>query len=211
MGRKAIILGAVAVLAWVTAASGGGVDEAFQRRLEGKADEAMKILEAECAADGAPAAAYFEMSRLQCYLMDFTACLAAIDRAVEMEPGNARYHYFSGIFSLYALIDAAHHHDEARMKELGRRALAELEAALTYSFALAADSPCVEAGVVVIGQIPSGLFIVCAKGDDVIDGMGGNDRICGGAGAGKRHENAQSTPPSARLMNGDGRDAWARG
>jgi tetratricopeptide (TPR) repeat protein len=127
---KGIIMVLAAALVWGTAAAGPGVQEAFDLRLGGDADAAVAALEKDFAEHPGDAAALFEMARVRCYLFDFSACLAAIDRAVELEPGNARYHYFSGIFSIYAVIDAAHHKDEEKMKELGQRALAELEAAV---------------------------------------------------------------------------------
>jgi len=127
---KGIIMVLAAALVWGTAAAGPGVQEAFELRMGGDADAAVAALEKDFAEHPGDAAALFEMARVRCYLFDFTACLAAIDRAVDLEPGNARYHYFSGIFSIYAVIDAAHHQDEERMKQLGERALAELEAAV---------------------------------------------------------------------------------
>lgn len=130
MSRKGIILVLAAIMVWGVAAAGPGVREAFDLRMEGDADAAVVALEKDFAEHPGDAAAFFEMARVRCYLFDFSACLAAIDRAVALEPDNARYRYFSGIFSLYAVIDAAHHQDEEKMKEFGERALAELEAAV---------------------------------------------------------------------------------
>ena len=130
MSRKGIIIVLTTVLIWGTAEAGPGVREAFDLRMEGDADAAVAALEKDFAEYPGDPAAFFEMARVRCYLFDFDACQAAIDRAVDLEPGNARYHYISGVFSIYAVSDAAHHQDEEKMKELGERALAELEAAV---------------------------------------------------------------------------------
>ena len=51
-------------------------------------------------------------------------------KAVEIEPDNARYHYFAGMAAAYSLIDAAHHNDRDKMMECGLRTIFELEASV---------------------------------------------------------------------------------
>jgi len=136
-------LAVAAGLAW----AGEGTEKAFQLRMGGKADEAVKVLENEFSKEPGQAVTFFEMARLRCYLMDFSACLAAIDRAVALDPDNGRYRYFSGFVSIFAVIDAAHDQDEGKMKDLGRRALGELEAAV------AADPDLHEARYLLVQQL----------------------------------------------------------
>ncbi len=105
-------------------------EEAFQLRMQARTDEALQLLEKDLAANPRNARSLFEMSRTKLYLMDFDGMSEAIGKAVEIEPENAAYHHFAGLFTAYSLIDAAHHNDEEKMRECGQRVISELEAAV---------------------------------------------------------------------------------
>lgn len=110
--------------------SGDVPTKAFQLRLQGKTDEALKLLEEDLAANPGHAQGYFELARTHFYLLDFKAVETAIDQAVAIAPDQAEYHYFAGMSAAYSVIDAAHHDDQDRMKKCQGKAISELEAAV---------------------------------------------------------------------------------
>jgi len=130
--KKLIIMMLTGMMAWGTwpVQAETGVREAFDLRMEGRTDEAIRVLEADFAAEPGGSLAFYEMARVRLYLLDFSACLAAIDRAVALDPDNPRYLFLAGFAATYGVIDAAHHQDQEKMKEMGRRAIRDMEEAV---------------------------------------------------------------------------------
>jgi tetratricopeptide (TPR) repeat protein len=104
--------------------------EAFDLRLAGEVDEAVRRLEAGLAADSTQAALLYELSRTRMFLMDFAGMQSAVGKAVALAPDNADYHYFAGMATAYSLINAAHQGREEQMKQFAGRIIEELESAL---------------------------------------------------------------------------------
>ncbi len=104
--------------------------EAFDLRLAGEVDEAVRRLEAGLAADSTQAALLYELSRTRMFLMDFEGMQAAIEKAVAFAPDNADYHYFAGLATAYSLINAAHQGQEEQMRQFAGKIIDELESAV---------------------------------------------------------------------------------
>jgi tetratricopeptide (TPR) repeat protein len=102
--------------------------QAFELRMTGQVEKAMKILEAEAAANPKNAEALFELSRDRfCTIMNdvegsegtlkqkqkamkdkLQSAQKAIKQAIKADPDNARYHYWAGIIGMYNLVYDAH-------------------------------------------------------------------------------------------------------
>ena len=132
------IAGAVALLVITTVAlCAAAADDpeataakAFDLRMAGQVDEAVELLEAAIADHEQAGVLYFELARAKLLLLDFGGMHEAAASAVQHAPGNNDYRYFAAMTSLYALIDAAHHGDKDRMKEMGQESMDQLEAIL---------------------------------------------------------------------------------
>ncbi|MCK5226473.1 MAG: tetratricopeptide repeat protein [Planctomycetes bacterium] len=79
--------------------------QAFELRMAGKIDEAKEFLEKAVAANPKNATAQFELARIYFYIshetLDLDLAQKTIERAVELEPHNARFHYWSGEIAMY--------------------------------------------------------------------------------------------------------------
>jgi len=105
-------------------------NEAFELRLAGQLDEAVLLLEAGLSDHADAGILHHELARSRLMLLDIPGMNEAAEAAVNHEPDNSTYGYFAAIASTYAVIDAAHHEDEARMEVMGRRAFDQLAAVL---------------------------------------------------------------------------------
>jgi len=105
-------------------------ENAFELRLAGRVEEAVQTLESGLDEQPQAAVLHYEMARAKLILLDLAAMQKEAEAAAICDPENPEYHYFAAMASGYSLIDAAHHHNEERMMELGRQAIDELEAAL---------------------------------------------------------------------------------
>lgn len=80
---------------------GGAVRQAFELRMAGKAAGAKQVLTAALAKDPGDARTRFELSRTCLYLVDMDGAQTAVDEAVRLRPGHARYHYWAGVTATY--------------------------------------------------------------------------------------------------------------
>jgi tetratricopeptide (TPR) repeat protein len=132
------IAGAVALLVIATAAlcavaaddPEATAAKAFELRMAGQVDEAVEMLEAALAGHELSGVLYFELARAKLLLLDIGGTHDAAAAAVQHAPDNNDYRYFAAMTSLYSLIDAAHHGDKDRMKEMGQESMDQLEAIL---------------------------------------------------------------------------------
>jgi len=103
---------------------------AFEMRMAGEVDEAVELLEATLAVHPQAGVLHYELARAKLLLLDIGGMHEAAAAAVQNAPDNNDYRYFAAMTSLYALIDAAHHGDQDRMKELGQESMDQLETIL---------------------------------------------------------------------------------
>jgi tetratricopeptide (TPR) repeat protein len=88
--------------------SNEGVSEAFNLRMNGKSDQAKVVLESIISKDSTNAMAWYEMARLQHYMLtgggnvSVENIVASIDKAVSLEPQNVIYAYYKGVASFLA-------------------------------------------------------------------------------------------------------------
>lgn len=99
---------------------------AFALRMDGQIDEAVKMLEAGLADSPEAGVLHYELARTKLLLLDIPATREEALAAVRCAPDDNRFRYFAAMVSAYAVIDAAHHNDQKRMKEMGREALDQL-------------------------------------------------------------------------------------
>jgi tetratricopeptide (TPR) repeat protein len=104
--------------------------KAFDLRMAGQVDEAVQMLESGLAAAPEAGVLHYELARTQLLLLDIPAMREEALAAVRCAPDDNTFRYFAAMASGYAVIEAAHHGDQARMKELGREALDQLDAIL---------------------------------------------------------------------------------
>jgi tetratricopeptide (TPR) repeat protein len=104
--------------------------EAFELRMAGQVDEAVKILEGALADAPAAGILHYELARTRLLLLDIGGMHDEAVAAVDHTPDNGEFRYFATMAAAYALIDAAHHGDNERMKELGRECLDQLHTLL---------------------------------------------------------------------------------
>ena len=129
------IVGALALFAIATltlcASAADGPDaiaaKAFELRLAGQVDEAVQLLETGLAEHPQAAVLNYELARARLFLLDIEGMHEAAEAAVRNAPDNSEFEYFAALASGYALIDAAHHEDRARMKAMGQEAMDHLE------------------------------------------------------------------------------------
>jgi len=113
--------------------------DAYNLRMQGKADEAKTLLEEAIAQDPNNAAAHYELARTQWHMAlgnpknlegDFGDALQSIEKAVENDPGNVIYPFFEGhVASMLAYISAMTE-DQPGTKENLARACGAFESAL---------------------------------------------------------------------------------
>lgn len=103
---------------------------AFELRMAGQVDEAVAFLESGCGDHAQAGVLHYELARARLQLLDIGGMREAARGAVAAEPGNSEYRYLAAMAALYSLIEAAHHGDRDRMKELGREAMDQLETIL---------------------------------------------------------------------------------
>ncbi len=103
---------------------------AFEMRMKGQTDQAIQLLEDSLDKTPEAGVLHFELARARLLLLDIDEMYREANAAVSHEPENNEFGYFAAMASAYALIDAAHHGDQDRMKELGRESLAHLDAIL---------------------------------------------------------------------------------
>ena len=94
-------------LASATSAADDPVVTAYQQRMAGHSDEARQHLQTLTAAQPALAAAWFELARTQFYLMQLDEAQKSIDKALEIEANNPRFHHLAGTTSAYRAVLAA--------------------------------------------------------------------------------------------------------
>lgn len=104
--------------------------KAFELRMAGEVDEAVKLLEDGIADMPEAGVLHFELARTRLLLLDIRGMHEEANAAVEETPENSEFRYFAAMASAYAVIDAAHNQDEGRMKELGQESLDHLHALL---------------------------------------------------------------------------------
>ncbi len=78
---------------------------AFDLRMAGKVDEAKELLEKAAAEKPKDASIQFELARIYFYIssetLDLDLAQKTIEKAVELKPDNARFHYWSGEIAMY--------------------------------------------------------------------------------------------------------------
>lgn len=104
--------------------------KAFELRMAGQVDEAVELLEAAIEAHEQAGVLHFELARAKLLLLDIGGMHDAAAAAVQHAPDNNDFRYFAATASLYSLIDAAHHGNKDRMKEMGQESMDQLEAIL---------------------------------------------------------------------------------
>jgi len=104
--------------------------KAFELRLAGQVDEAVQLLETGLADHPQAGILHYELARARLFLLDIPGMHDAAEAAVRHAPDNNEFRYFTAMASAYALIDAAHHGDEERMKAMGQETFDQLETIL---------------------------------------------------------------------------------
>lgn len=94
-------------LASAAAAADEPVVAAYQQRMSGQAEKARQQLQTLTTAQPTLAAAWFELARTQFYLMQLDEAQQAIDKALEMEANNPRFHHLAGTTAAYRAVLAA--------------------------------------------------------------------------------------------------------
>jgi tetratricopeptide (TPR) repeat protein len=111
------------------------VQQTFQLRMNGKVDQAKTLLEGIIFKDSTNAMAYYELARLQHYMLigggnvKIENIVSSIDKAVSYDPGNVIYAYYKGIASfLNAFFEMQHGND--KVKPLVQKACSDFEKVL---------------------------------------------------------------------------------
>ncbi|MFG0251590.1 MAG: tetratricopeptide repeat protein [Phycisphaerales bacterium JB038] len=103
--RTALLTCALTAAAVTTAAAPAAeplaAEQAYDLRLAGASEEAKVVLEQALQADAGDALGWYELARTEFYLMQFDEAAAAIERAIALEPAEARYHHFAGVTAGY--------------------------------------------------------------------------------------------------------------
>jgi Tfp pilus assembly protein PilF len=101
--------------------TGEDVLNAFNLRMDGKADQAKVLLESILKKDSTNAMAHYELARLKHYMftgggnVKMEEITFSIDNAVKNDPGNAIYVYYKGLVSfLNAFSEMQHGHDAVK-------------------------------------------------------------------------------------------------
>ena len=101
---------------------GGEVLKAFNLRMSGKADQAKELLENIIRKDSTNAMAYYELARLQQYMLigggkvKIEDIMNSADKAVKYDPKNVTYAYYKGISCFFNAFMAMEG-DQAKVKE----------------------------------------------------------------------------------------------
>lgn len=103
---------------------------AFDLRIAGRVDEAVELLEAGLEDQPRAGVLHYELARARLLLLDIPGTLREAEAAAECAPRNSDYRYFAAMAAAYSLIDAAHHQDDDRMREMGGRIFQQLETTL---------------------------------------------------------------------------------
>jgi tetratricopeptide (TPR) repeat protein len=103
---------------------------AFELRVSGQVDEAVQLLNEGLADHPESGILHYELARTQLLLLDIPAMYDEAEAAVSCAPHDGDFGYFAAMGSAYALIDAAHKQDQARLEEMGRRIFDHLETVL---------------------------------------------------------------------------------
>lgn len=134
--RKSVIaavLLAVAGMA-VTALAGDNpvaiATRAYELRMAGQVEEALDLLAEGLAADPQAGVLHYELARTKLFLLDFAGMVQEAQASVHHSPDNQEFRYFAALTAAYALIDAAHHQDQDKMKKMGQSVLDQLQAIL---------------------------------------------------------------------------------
>jgi len=104
--------------------------EAFELRMVGQVEPALRMLQAGLEAHPEAAVLYYELARTKLFLLDIPGMREAAETAVRFAPENSDYRYFAALASGYALIDAAHHQDQELMTAMGDQIVNHLETIL---------------------------------------------------------------------------------
>ncbi len=139
----ALLLGLGLTAAW---AAGDGalareadpVQEAYRLRMDGKVDAAKELLDEEVKAHPESAQAWFELSRLDFYRSlregeggkGMDQAQVEVEKAVELQPDNARYHAWAGQLAMYCAIGKAHGGKEDEVRAQMKKSADALEQAL---------------------------------------------------------------------------------
>jgi tetratricopeptide (TPR) repeat protein len=99
---------------------------AFELRFAGDLDAAVAVLDEGLAEHPDAAILHHELARARLQLLDIPGMCEEAEAAVACEPANSDYRYFAALAEAYAVIDAAHHQDQKRMKAMGQKALDQL-------------------------------------------------------------------------------------
>ncbi|MCU0962561.1 MAG: hypothetical protein MUF48_20895 [Pirellulaceae bacterium] len=104
------------------------VDAAFAQRLAGQAEAAGASLQALLAHRPELARGWYELARTQFYLLQLDAAQQSIDRALQLEPGSARFHHLAATLAAYRAVMAAKRADTRdQLEPAMRRWIEELE------------------------------------------------------------------------------------
>jgi tetratricopeptide (TPR) repeat protein len=107
------------------------VAAALAKRLEGQAEAASASLKALLSSQPELAKGWYELARTQFYLLQLDAARESIDRALQLEAGNARFHHLAATLAAYQAVLSA---KSAATRDQGepamRRWIEELEQVL---------------------------------------------------------------------------------
>ena len=104
--------------------------EAYELRMAGEVDDAVRLLKAGLVAHPGAAVLHYELARADLVLLDIEHSQSEAVAAVEYDPDDSEFRYFTALASAYSLIDAAHHDDDERMKQMGHAVLDHLQTLL---------------------------------------------------------------------------------
>lgn len=94
-------------LASATSAEDDPVAAAYHQRMSGQAEAARQQLQTLTETQPALAAAWFELARTQFYLMQLDEAQTSVDKALEIEANNPRFHHLAGTTAAYRAVLAA--------------------------------------------------------------------------------------------------------
>jgi tetratricopeptide (TPR) repeat protein len=98
------------------------VDAAFALRLAGQTDQALEQLQKLVAERPQLGKGWYELARAQFYLLQLDDAQQSIDKAIALEPDNARFHYLAGTVAGYRAVLSAHKkgHESELGDDVGR-------------------------------------------------------------------------------------------
>lgn len=97
-------------------------DRAHQLRMIGQSEKAKHVLEQALTVNDGDDLTWYELSRTEFYHMRFDEAAAAIERAIELEPGAACYHHMAGVTAAYnaVLLAKAPDNQQRVQAEMGK-------------------------------------------------------------------------------------------